>query len=373
MNPFFKKINFIYLFLGLLFIIICCKKDDESCEPMVDLCDLSSIQFNPTPFDLEIPNHFPNVSNEILESITNEKVSLGRKLFYDPILSRDSTISCSTCHIQSLSFTDGRAKSIGIDGESTPRGSMSLVNLIFFNNGFQWAGEAETLKEQASLPVDNPIELHGDWGEIEQRLALDENYPLDFRKAFGIEKCTDISQDMVVDALASFQSTIISKNTRYDSLKMGLVFFNEQEARGFDKFFDVSPGVIDLECGHCHTDPTFTSNQFLDNGLTSALNFLDFEDLGRGGVTGFEVDNGKFKAPTLRNILLTAPYMHDGRFQTIEQVIDHYNKGGEDSNVKNPLLVPLEMTNQDKEDLIAFLKTLNDRSVLTNPDFSDPF
>lgn len=342
----------------------------------VDQNDLTGIEYNPTSINLSVPDYFPAVEDFIPADnpMTAEGIELGRHLFYDNILSVDSTLSCSSCHLPGGAFTDNTAFSVGVKGELTPRSSMALINAIYFSNGLFWDGRSQSLEDQALLPVEDLIELHEEWPNVEVKLQRHATYPEMFRKAFGIDSKEDITRDLAVKAIAQFERTLISGNSRYDQWQRGEYQPNDEEIDGFLMFFDRADGALpDAECAHCHNEPLFTTDEYFNNGLDEAENFEDFADIGLGGVTNKPSDNGKFRAPTLRNIEFTAPYMHDGRFQTLEEVIDHYNSGGQPADNKDPLLHNLGLTEEQKQNLIAFLKMLSDEDFVNNPDFQSPF
>lgn len=306
--------------------------------------------------------------------MTVEGVALGRKLFYDPLLSADSTMSCASCHLQSGSFTDNVAVSTGIDGIAGSRSSMSLMNIGFMYNGLFWDGRSATLEEQALLPVEDPIEMHHTWAEVVDDLREHPEYPADFRRAFGISAKSEISKEYAAFAIAQFERSLISNgNSRWDQWVRGEISFTEAELNGYDLFFDVSPDLPDAECAHCHSAPLFTTNEYFNNGLDDVPDLESFSDLGRGAVTGIRFDNGKFRSPSLRNIEYTAPYMHDGRFQTLEEVIEHYNRGGNRTQNTDPLIRPLGLSARQKRDLLQFLKTFSDSTDLKDEKFSSPF
>lgn len=348
------------------------------CHDTIDIAepgdkDLSNIPYQPVLYMPVIPTGFPALEQPSDNLMTIDGIHLGRKLFYDPILSVDSTVSCSSCHKQDGSFTDQVALSEGVSGITT-RSSMSLINVGFHYHGFFWDGRAATLEEQALGPVENPIEMGETWDNVERKLRSHPFYPEDFRRAFGIERSSGITRDLAAKAIGQFERSLISGgNTKYDRFARGEIFLDENEYNGYLMFFDFDPTVPDAECGHCHNAPLFATSDYFNNGLQESEDFEGFIDKGLGIFTGKPSDNGKFKAPTLRNIVFTAPYMHDGRFQTLEEVVDHYNSGGKSSPNKNALLYPLKLTEIQKSDLIAFILTLTDSSMLRNEAFQDPF
>jgi cytochrome c peroxidase len=347
-----------------------CKDEGPGLVPSEDL---THIPYQPVPYAVQVPSGFPALEQPADNMMTIDGIHLGRKLFYDPILSVDSTISCASCHLQAGSFTDNLDFSEGVSG-TTPRGSMSLINIGFHYHGLFWDGRSASLEEQALIPVENEIEMGETWSNVERKLRSHESYPAEFRKAFGISKSNEITRDLAAKALAQFERSLISGgNTRYDRFARGEIFLTDEEYNGYLMFFDFEPTIPDAECGHCHNAPLFATNDYFNNGLQEAATLLDFTDLGFGAFTGHVSDNGKFKAPTLRNLAFTAPYMHDGRFQTIEEVIDHYNSGGKISPNINSLMHPLQLTESQKADLKAFILTLTDSTVLTNPAFQNPF
>lgn len=336
--------------------------------------DLTHIPFQPVPYMPDVPDNFPALEQPSDNLMTIDGIRLGRKLFYDPILSIDSTISCGSCHQQSGSFTDQVALSTGVAG-TTARSSMTLINVGFNYHGLFWDGRASTLEEQALMPVEDPLEMGENWENVEQKLRKHPVYPEEFRKAFGIERTSGITKEYAAKAIAQFERSLVSGgNTRYDRFARGEIFLEENEYNGFLMFFDdLDPALPDAECGHCHNAPLFATNDYFNNGLQESADLFGFPDKGLGLSTGKPSDNGKFKAPTLRNIAFTAPYMHDGRFETLEEVLDHYNSGGKLSPNKSSFLYPLKLTESQKADIIAFLHTLTDSTTLTNNDFKNPF
>lgn len=370
-----------------LLITFCCLlvaygcKHDPPVDPLPSNCtpangSLTSIDYNPTLATLAIPANFPAMIPAPDNPLTIEGIELGRRLFYDPILSADSTMSCFSCHMQSFNFTDNEAVSEGVDGIAGKRSSMPLLNLAFNHNPLFWDGRVNTLEEQAELPVEDEIELHTTWEEVICRLTIHDDYPAYFREAFGIEDKTEITKELAAKAIAQFERSIISGNSRYDKFLRGELFPTDDELAGHDMYFDIAPNKLrypDTECGHCHGGPLLTTNEFLNNGTQEAATLEDFEDLGLGGVTNIPADNGKFRVPTLRNIEHSAPYMHDGRFQTLEEVIDHYSSGGKPSPNKDVLVYPTNLDSIQKAELLAFLKMFTDTTFMNSQVYSNPF
>lgn len=360
--------------LLLLFVSGC--DDDEMPGDGMETGTLIEGDFNPTAYDLALPGYFPGPILDADNPLTEQGVLLGRKLFYDPIMSKDSTMSCSSCHNQQLAFTDGLAKSFGVEGLLGLRSAMSPVNMIFNPTGFNWDGRSVNLQEQAIIPVEDMLELNADWDEVVDKLRRHPTYPQDFRAAFGISNTAELTRPLVLNALAQFESTLVSANSRYDQVVFrNEGFFTELEEEGRELFFIefIQQGVLHPGCSHCHNAPGFTDNLFHNNGLDSVGSLTEFADLGRGGVNNNVFDNGKFRTTTLRNIELTAPYMHDGRFATLEEVVDHYAAGGHGVENENANLTGFELTPRKREALVAFLKTLTDEEFVTNPAHASPF
>ena len=335
----------------------------------------------PTPYALKVPAGFPTPVIPADNPLTNEGVALGRMLFYEKQLSSTGTMSCGSCHQQNKAFTDGLAKAVGVDGVANPRGTMSLANALW-SSTLTWDGAFSTLETQALKPLENPIELHQPLTVSVSKLQNTTTYPSLFLAAFGTRTITN---DLVLKALTQFERTLISGNSRFDQyLANNRQGFTADEQAGLVLYTThISPGSVrGAECFHCHTQPLMSSNyegKFFNNGLD-----LTFSDPGRGGITKLAVDNGKFIAPTLRNITLTAPYMHDGRFQTLEEVLDHYSdhvkmaSPGLDNmlltGINNlPFGTHMDLTATEKRQVLAFLKTLTDTEFVTDKRFSDPF
>lgn len=333
------------------------KVDDGSCA-----CSTTS---GPTPYTLKIPATFqrflPAPVIPADNPMTVEGVDLGKKLFFDKRLSNDMTLACAGCHFPTQAFDDTNRFSVGIDGIAGNRNAMPLFNHAWNTNGkFFWDGRAASLEIQAFEPVINPIEMHDTWPNVVSKIQADAQYPSMFQSAFG----TSIVDSVLVSkALAQYERTLISGNSKFDRYLLRQENLTPNELNGFGLFMDESGA----DCFHCHGDannPLWTDNLFHNNGLDA-----NFADLGLGAITGLSSDNGKFKTPSLRNLAFTAPYMHDGRFATLDEVINHYS----DSLVASPTISPLlkhvaaggvKLTIQEKADLKAFLLTLTDSSFV---------
>lgn len=326
-----------------------------------------NVTSGPTPFDPEIPEGLPQLVSPTDNPMTVEGIALGRKLFYDPILSKNEEQSCSTCHQQQFGFSTQDQFEVGVDGDVGNRNSMPIINLAW-GTDFFWDGRAGSLEEQAFGPVVNPIEMNTTWPEVETKLNAHSEYPDLFNKAFNTT--ADIDSILVTKALAQFMRTLISGTSRYDKWRYSNEQLTASELNGLTIFENEV-----ADCFHCHQlgGGLTTDNDFHNNGLDTVL--IDF---GRFDMTGVETDKGKFKTPTLRNIAVTAPYMHDGRFFSLRDVIDHYSEHVKDNSPNLDPLMELvgnggaQLSESDKDDLEAFLMTLTDNAFLTNPDFADP-
>lgn len=329
------------------------------------------------PYPLEYPASFGNRTNIPANNpLTKEGVYLGRMLFYEKKLSANNRVSCGSCHMQRLAFTDGKAFSTGIDGVPTDRNAMSLANLLWVRNFF-WDGRASSLEQQALTPLTAPHEMGQLPDSSAAKLRRTALYPGLFRAAFGTDS---ISGDRIIKALAQFERTLISARSPYDLYLEGQYQPDSAALRGM-RLFMTAPAperqVRGANCSHCHGGPKLYLELFHNNGLDSVPH-----DPGREKQTGVAADRGRFRVPTLRNIALTAPYMHDGRFRTLEEVLDHYSDHIYNSASLSPVLrntsnepgnASLRLSKQEKKDIIAFLHLLTDSSFITNPAFSDPF
>lgn len=363
------------LFFTFLFFIIYwgCNPKEKEFEPQDD-------------FELTAPSYFGSFNERIPEDnpITSKGFELGRMLFYEKKLSGDNSMSCASCHQQNKAFTDGKAFSAGIDGETGEVSSMSLVNLLWAEH-FTWNGKMESVEDQSTEPIRNPIEMHETFDNAIQKLE-DAGYNTLFQEAFETD---EITEELIGKALAQFQRALISSNSKYDQYLRGEYEPTQSERRGEQLFFTHPiPGQLrGGNCGDCHLGPLTSGaidgfQGFHNNGLDNNENM----DKGLMVVTGDPKDKGRFKTPSLRNIALTAPYMHDGRFETLEEVIEHYDNGIHQSNTLDILIIEgsnenqvsgerpqLFLTEQEKEDILAFLHMLTDEEFINNPQFSNPF
>lgn len=348
-----KKVVFalsILLWLSL-FLLNACKKDDTNTGP--------------TPYTLVIPQGLPNMPIPANNPLTVEGIALGRKLFYDPILSGNNTQSCGSCHKQNFAFVDSSLQfSIGIDNQPGTRNAMPLFNLGWNNKGFFWDGGATDLESQVIGPIQNPVEMHESLPNAISELRAHTEYPALFKAAFGTDS---ITVPLLMKAIAQFERTLISGNSKYDQYLRGLATLTPQELNGLDLYTNMSKG----DCNHCHVlGSTFSDFEFRNTGLDSIP-----VDKGRGMITLNAADDGKFKTPSLRNIALTAPYMHDGRFSDLTQVLNFYNTGFHytaNLDVTLQTAVKGRLSQQEMLDIIAFLNTLTDTDFITNPAFSKP-
>jgi cytochrome c peroxidase len=321
------------------------------------------------PFSLEWPAHFPPPPLRADNPLTVQGVALGKKLFFDPILSSDLTQSCGSCHNQSDGFTDRKnAFSKGILGQFGTRNSMPLFNLLLHNNGFFWDGRAVKLREQALVPIQDHLEMNDNLPNVVSKLNDVRTYRLMFDAAFGNK---EITPERIGLALEQYMYSLVSGDSKFDRVQRGLDTFSISEKKGqilFNTEFNPASGITGADCFHCHGDINFTNNEYLNNGLDSI-----FTDKGRAIVTGRANDEGKFKVPSLRNVEVTGPYMHDGRFKTLEEVVEHYNSGIRFSSTLDPnmhtIRQGLQLTASEKRDLINFLKTLTDQTYLNNPKY----
>ena len=318
---------------------------------------------NATPYHLTISQFAPQPDLPRDNPLTGEGVALGGKLFFDRRLSADNSESCATCHRPNSAFTEPRRFSRGVDGEIGTRNAPALENLAW-KSSFFWDGRAATLREQVLQPIQNPIEMHESLANAVAKVSADRDYRRLFANAFG---SSEINPDKIARALEQFLLVQVSFDSKYDRVMNGQENFTTQEQRGFELFnteYDPYHGQYGADCFHCHGGPLFQSQNFANNGLDSA-----FYDLGRYKITKRAGDEGKFSVPSLRNVAVTAPYMHDGRFRTLDEAVEHYCTGMKRSATLDPNLAKhpdggLPLSADDKRALVAFLKTLTDEKFL---------
>ncbi len=353
-----------------------------------------------TDYEWRLPPGFPEPAVPAGNPMSAAKVDLGRHLFYDPRLSAGAHFACSFCHRQRLAFTDGLPRAMGATGDLHPRSAMSLAN-VAYNASFAWADpELESLEAQARVPMFNrhPVELgvEGDGSAMIERLARDPAYDAKFAAAFPAHGAADrITVETVVQAIAAFERTLISGDSAYDRR----VYLDDREAmsepakRGMRLFFSGNVGCFRCHSGFNFSGPTIAAGkprqelEFHNTGLYN-LGKKGLYPAGNPGLfehTRRRRDVGRFRAPTLRNVALTAPYMHDGSIATLEGVVDHYAAGGRtidsgpyagvgrDSPLKKPLVRGFRVTESEKADLVAFLESLTDEAFVTDPRFANPF
>jgi cytochrome c peroxidase len=356
--------HFGYFFIIAFLFVLSCRKDQTS-------------DMEPTPYNLEIPAHFPQMPIPADNPLTVEGVELGRHLFYDKLLSRDNSVSCASCHHQINAFSDPNTVSVGVDGLTGTRQSMALVNMGW-QQFFFWDGRVSTLEEQIFHPIRDPVEMDNTWAAVENRLRNHDKYPQMFYKAFGEPGVDSVKASK---AIAQFIRTMVSAESKFDLIykyangipltSNEAILFQDvtpEELAGYDLFMSLNGA----DCMHCHNGPLMQVQIYSNNGMDAT-----FTDPGRMGVTGNPNDNGRFKVPTLRNIGYSAPYMHDGRFATLDEVINHYSEGlvyspTIDTNMEFLVHGGVQLSDEEKIYLKAFLLTMNDPKFISNPKFSNP-
>ena len=387
-----KSLSLCMACFALVSMFSCSKEETEN--PAFE----SPINLPEVPFDyteLNLPDHFlNNVPGQPLPTsvqgidntpsdnpITNDGATLGRVLFYDTKLSANGTISCASCHKQDKGFSDEAILSMGFNSEETGRHSMTLINARFYQRGrFFWDERAATLEDQVLMPFQDPVEMGLTLDQLVNIVETQSYYPELFEAAFG---SPEINSDKIAKALAQFVRSIVSYSSKYDegranSPSPGPNFpnFTAEENLGKNLFFQTIP-MGGGACFGCHTTEAFISANPgpQNNGLD-----ITTTDEGAGGVFNNPIFEGRFKTTSLRNIELTAPYMHDGRFATLEEVVEHYNSGVQNHPTLSPALkdengnpVRLNFNETEKAALVAFLKTLTDNSVALEEKWSNPF
>jgi len=381
--------------MSMVALIFSCSPNDEVTDIDETVsADFSSILNLPGDYcnyaNPELPNHFAtrqvagidNTPNN--NPVTDEGATLGRVLFYDKTLSSNNSVSCASCHIQERGFADESAFSVGFEGGLTGRNSMGLANARYYDNGrFFWDERANTLEDQVLMPIQNQIEMGLTLTELVSKIQAQDYYQPLFTDAFGNN---NVTTERISLALSQFVRSMVSYESSFDT---GLIAANGDEGDDFENFSELENLGKDLffsnrtQCSNCHETATFSSDQARNNGLDAVLT-----DLGVAGVTGNNNDQGEFKVISLRNIAMTGPYMHDGRFATLREVVQFYNNGIQNSpGLDNRLRVGgggrggnnngdvrrMNLNGQEIDALVAFLSTLSDESFLTDTKFSNPF
>lgn len=321
---------------------------------------ISLLAFNSTSFFIKVPEYFPKpVYNLPADAYTASKIQLGRALFYDPILSKNNSISCASCHssFNAFAHTD-HSLSHGIFDSIGKRNAPALFNLAWQTN-FMWDGAINHIDMQALAPISDKREMAESLENVIQKLKSSKIYPTLFYKAYGD---TLITSQKLLKAIAHFQLSLLSYRSKYDRVVSKKDSFNSQEKNGYKLFKQ--------HCNSCHTEPLFSNFKFSSNGLSIDKSLNDY---GKGVITKQAGDSLLFKIPSLRNLSYTYPYMHDGRFNRLSEVINHYTSGiVQHKNLANELKKPLHLSANDKVDIIAFLLTLNDKEFVKDTNYQFP-
>ena len=344
----------IVYFMGLVLAALSCSEDTTVVEEQ-----------KPTPVSLTIPSNFPQPVYDLsVNPLTEEGIALGKMLFYDPILSRNNTISCGFCHQQPTAFTHhGHDVSHGIDDKLGRRNSLPIQNLIWYKNFF-WDGGVHNLDLVPLNAISNPVEMDEDTQNLMTKLEAQQRYKDQFKLAFGSE---EINSMRFLQALSQFLATMVSANSPYDKyIRQEGFQFNSDQLEGH--------ALFKQHCSSCHASDLFTDQSFRNNGFSTPGDLL--KDAGREEITLNPEDRGKFKVPSLRNIEYTAPYMHNGKLTSLEDVLDFYSSGVQASSTLDPLLNDngqpgISLNGDEKKKIIAFLKTLSDEQFLSDRRFSE--
>lgn len=354
-------------FSVMLITAYSCKKENNNTG--------TNVEYDNTPYVLEYGT-FPPPAIAQDNPLTMQGVKLGRMLFYEKMLSKDGSLACAGCHRQEHAFTDTAKLSVGVRGLKGKRQAMSVFNMAWHSNEFFWDGRSHLLRDQSLKPIQDELEMDETLANIVNKLNNSQTYKDQFKRAFGSEEITPLKISL---AMEQFMNSIVSNKSKYDLYLEGKAQLTPAEQRGrilffkeYNPFFPDSSGA---DCAHCHGGDNFENDQYMNNGLDDDAGITD---IGREKVTNKAGDKAKFKVPSLRNIALTAPYMHDGRFATLEQVVEHYNSGLKQSLTLDPALEQtlskgLMLDAQEKADLVAFLKTLTDETLIKDTRYSSPF
>ncbi len=391
-----KKNTLLFALPLLAFILPSCLKDQiEVRQVLYDeveyaaVAEVLNLPNHAISYAVQLPAHMENLGMRA-PAIQNAKATLGRVLFYDTKLSQNQRVSCASCHHQELAFSDNRRFSEGFSGQLTPRNSLALGATANFKSSYEggssfgqspnqqqfffWDERARTLQEQSALTLQDDIEMGMDLNELAQRLSKEDYYRVLFRKAYGTE---EVRATLITEALQEFMNSIASTQTRFDA---GMAAAHGNASLDFPNFSpaeNLGKSLFIQHCSSCHgANMSISPEKAANNGLD-----LAYADPGMSGITNKASDIGRFKVPFLRNIALTAPYMHDGRFATLQEVIEHYNSGLQaHPNLDHRLRETpgggprrLNLSAEDKAALLAFLHTLTDEALITASRFSDPF
>jgi cytochrome c peroxidase len=368
-----KTSTFAFFFLILMFMVAC-QDDGDGDKNGTETPNLVVLDDTPYAFDAQgLP---PPTALQADNALTEQGVKLGKMLFFEPMLSKNEVMSCGSCHNQATGFSDIAQFSVGVDGLFGDRQAMAVFNLAWHTNEFFWDGRANLLRDQALMPITDPLEMNETLDNVVAKLSASDLYPDQFIRTFGDQEITPEKMGL---AMEQFMLSIVSGNSKYDRYQQGVEELTESEMRGLELFeMEYNPFFPDFsgaDCQHCHGGPNFENDLYMNNGLDSDA---EFQDIGREAATGDPADKAKFKVTTLRNIALTPPYMHDGRFATLEEVVDHYNEGIKASSTADGAILAtqttgLMLTDQDKTDLVNFLHTLTDESFASNTEYANPF
>jgi len=355
-----------FWFISIFALCLACSSDSSGEETITETPQ--DDEYIPVPdsnLNFQVPSNFPDATYDISNNQpTQNGFELGKKLFYDGKLASDNVVSCGFCHIQDFAFTHHtHIVSHGVDGALGTRNAQPLFNLAFLDE-FTWDGAAQHLDTQPIIPITTDVEMNSSFNEIISKLSEDQTYQNMFKDAFDNG---EISSENILKALSQFMVMMVSSNSKYDQVvrNEGSVFTEAEEA---------GLAIFEQKCASCHAGPLFTDQSFRNNGLPVDA---QYNDIGRKRVTGLDEDLRKFRVPTLRNIEVTFPYMHDGRFQTLTDVLDHYSDGVQEDVTLDPVFVQengsrgIPLSNLEKDQLVAFLKTLTDNSFIFDDRFSE--
>jgi len=353
----------ILLAIILIMMVQSCKKETKATIEVNNLYNLEYGIFPP-----------PQIPNDNL--LTEQGVKLGRMLFYEKKLSSNNQMSCANCHNQKTAFSDTNKFSIGVLGLPGGKQAMGIFNMAWNSNGFFWDGRSILLREQSLLPIQDSLEMHETLTSAIVKLQASEMYRTQFKKVFGTEIVTS---ELMSKALEQFMNSIVSYQSKYDNYLAGKATLTAAEEKGrflfFTEYNPAFPNSSGADCQHCHGGSNFENDKYMNNGLDNDANMTD---IGRQKVTNKLADKAKFKVTSLRNVELTHPYMHDGRFKTLDEVVEHYNLVTNSSTLDASFQQQLpngglKLSANDKAALVAFLKTLTDYKLTTDTRYSTPF